>query len=101
MHAIRFHALGDAEVLRYEEVDDPSPGDGEVLVRVRAAGLNYADTMFRRGEYFVRPVFPQIPGMECAGEVIALGSGAEGVAIGDRVMCLASNAYAEKLVCKP
>jgi NADPH2:quinone reductase len=101
MHAIRFHALGGPEVLSYEDVDDPTPGEGEVLVRVRAIGLNYADTMFRRGEYFVRPAFPQIPGMECAGEVIALGPGASGIAVGDRVMCLAANAYAEKLVCKP
>ncbi len=101
MHAIRFHELGDVDVLRYEEIPDPTAGPGEVLLAVRAVGLNYADTMFRRGTYFVRPVFPQIPGMECAGEVLAVGDGVTEVKPGDRVMCLSANAYAERLVCKP
>ncbi|HXF51014.1 MAG TPA: NAD(P)H-quinone oxidoreductase [Dehalococcoidia bacterium] len=97
MRAIRFHELGGPEVLRYEEAPDPSPGAGEVLVRVRAAGVNYADTMFTRGRYFLQPRFPQIPGLEIAGEVVALGEGVKGIAPGDRVMAALANAggYAE------
>lgn len=70
-----------------EEHPDPVPGLGEVLVRVHAAGLNGADMMQRRGLYPAPPGFPQdIPGMEFAGEVAALGAGAERFAVGERVM---------------
>ncbi|HEX3909682.1 MAG TPA: zinc-binding dehydrogenase [Solirubrobacteraceae bacterium] len=70
-----------------EQHPDPEPGAGEVLVRVHAAGLNGADMMQRRGLYPAPPGSPQdIPGMELAGEVAALGPGAERFAIGDRVM---------------
>jgi putative PIG3 family NAD(P)H quinone oxidoreductase len=75
-----------------EEHPDPIPGDGEVLVRVRAAGLNGADMMQRRGLYPAPPGSPQdIPGMELAGEVVALGPhppGAERFALGERVMAI-------------
>jgi putative PIG3 family NAD(P)H quinone oxidoreductase len=70
-----------------EQHPDPEPGSGEVLVRVHAAGLNGADMMQRRGLYPAPPGSPQdIPGMEFAGEVVALGPGAERFAVGDRVM---------------
>src|SRR6266851_701056 len=70
-----------------EEHPDPVPGKGEVLVRVRAAGLNGADMHQRRGLYPAPPGWPQdIPGMELAGEVAAVGDGAERFAVGDRVM---------------
>jgi putative PIG3 family NAD(P)H quinone oxidoreductase len=70
-----------------EEHPDPEPGAGEVLVRVRAAGLNGADMMQRRGLYPAPPGSPQdIPGMEFAGEVAAVGAGAERFAVGERVM---------------
>ncbi len=72
-----------------EEHPDPVPGTGEVLVRVRAAGLNGADMMQRRGLYPAPTGSPQdIPGMELAGEVAALGPGAERFALGDRVMAI-------------
>lgn len=72
-----------------EEHPDPQPQAGEVLVRVRAAGLNGADMMQRRGLYPAPKGSPQdIPGLELAGEVAALGSGAERFAIGDRVMAI-------------
>ncbi len=72
-----------------EEHPDPVPGKGEVLVRVRAAGLNGADMMQRRGLYPAPPGSPQdIPGMELAGEVAVLGAGAERFAAGDRVMAI-------------
>jgi NADPH:quinone reductase len=80
--------IRDKQVL-LEEHPDPSPGAGEVLVRVRAAGLNGADMMQRRGLYPAPPGSPQdIPGLELAGEVQALGPGAERFQQGDRVMAI-------------
>ena len=75
--------------LRIEEHPDPQPGSGEVLVRVRAAGLNGADMLQRRGLYPAPPGSPQeIPGLELAGEVAALGPGASRFDEGDRVMAI-------------
>ena len=72
-----------------EERPDPQPGKGELLVRVRAAGLNGADMLQRRGAYPAPPGSPpDIPGLELAGEVEALGPGAERFAEGDRVMAV-------------
>jgi NADPH:quinone reductase len=72
-----------------EEHPDPAPGVGEVLVGVRAAGLNGADMMQRRGVYPAPPGSPRdIPGLELAGEVLALGSGAKRFELGDRVMAI-------------
>jgi putative PIG3 family NAD(P)H quinone oxidoreductase len=77
------------EELLIEEHPDPVPGKGEVLVRVRAAGLNGADMHQRRGRYPAPPGWPQdIPGMELAGEVAGLGEGAERFVEGDRVMAI-------------
>ncbi len=73
--------------LTVEDHPDPTPGHGEVLVRVRAAGLNGADMMQLRGGYPAPPGSPpDIPGLELAGEVAALGPGAERFSAGDRVM---------------
>src|ERR1700760_4084085 len=73
--------------LGVEELPDPEPGAGEVLVRVRGAGLNGADMMQRRGLYPAPPGAPQeIPGLELAGEVIGRGPGANGLEEGDRVV---------------
>jgi NADPH2:quinone reductase len=75
--------------LTVEESPDPTPGTGEMLVRVRAAGVNGADMMQRRGLYPAPPGAPQdIPGLELAGEVAALGPGATRFAEGDRVMAI-------------
>src|SRR5947209_351916 len=83
---MRAATIRDGEVL-VEEHPDPVPGTGEVLVCVRAAGLNGGDMMQRRGLYPAPPGCPQdIPGMELAGEVAGLGPGAERFAAGDRVM---------------
>ncbi len=85
---MRAATIREQEIL-VEEHSDPTPGTGEVLVRVRAAGLNGADMMQRRGLYPAPPGSPQdIPGMELAGEVVALGLGAERFALGDRVMAI-------------
>src|SRR5260221_14470710 len=75
--------------LEWREHPDPVPGKGELLVRVHAAGLNSADLMQVAGFYPAPPGSPQeIPGMELAGEVIAVGDGVHRYAIGDRVMAV-------------
>jgi NADPH2:quinone reductase len=85
---MRAVAIRDNEVV-IEEFPDPQPGSGEVLVRVRAAGLNGGDMMQRRGLYPAPSgSHPDIPGMELAGEVAELGLGAERFAVGDRVMAI-------------
>jgi NADPH2:quinone reductase len=85
---MRAATIRDQEIV-IEEHPDPIPGAGEVLVRVRAAGLNGADMMQRRGLYPAPPGSPQdIPGMELAGEVVALGPGATRFAEGERVMAI-------------
>jgi len=85
---MRAVTIRDQEIV-IEEHSDPVPGDGEVLVRVRAAGLNGGDMMQRRGLYPAPPGWPQdIPGMELAGEVQALGPRAERFKVGERVMAI-------------
>src|ERR1700716_4193470 len=83
---MRAATIRDKEVV-IEEHTDPIPGAGEVLVRVRAAGLNGADMLQRRGLYPAPPGAPQdIPGLELAGEARELGPGARRFKLGDRVM---------------
>ena len=75
--------------LSVEEHPDPAPGAGQVLVAVKAAGLNGADMLQRKGDYPVPPDAPQdIPGLELAGEVVGLGEGAQRFSEGDRVMAV-------------
>lgn len=82
-HAIRVHQLGGPEMLRWEEVDTPAPGPGQILVRTVAAGLNFIDTYFRAGHY--KTPLPFIPGNEGAGIVEAIGPGVDGLEVGDAV----------------
>src|SRR6266545_5186015 len=100
MRAIVYTGPGGAEVLALVERPDPVPGARQIRVRVRAAGLNRADILQRRGSYPAPPGWPaDIPGMEYAGEVEALGPGAARWRPGDRVMGLAGGgAHAELLV---
>ena len=68
MKAVRFHKTGGPEVLVYEDVPDPTPRDGEVLIRVEAVGLNFSDVMRRRGDNYPEPSpTPFILGVEIAG----------------------------------
>jgi NADPH2:quinone reductase len=83
MKAIRVLENGGPEVLRYEDVTEPQPRNGEVLVRLAAAGINYIDVYRRSGMYPVP--LPFIPGTEGAGTVTALGDGVTGFSVGDRV----------------
>ncbi len=81
--AIRIHANGGPEVMRWEDVPTPEPGPGEALVRHEAVGLNYIDVYFRTGLY--KAPLPSTPGMEAAGVVAAVGPSVTEVKPGDRV----------------
>ncbi len=95
---MRAVTIREQEIL-LEEHPDPVPGAGEVLVRVRAAGLNGADMMQRRGFYPAPPGSPaDIPGLELAGEVQALGPGALRFAVGDRVMAIVGGGGQAELI---
>jgi NADPH:quinone reductase-like Zn-dependent oxidoreductase len=88
--------------LGWNEHPDPEPGPGEVLVSVRAAGLNRADLMQRGGLYPAPPGWPpDIPGLEFAGEVVGLGPGTERTSVGDRVMALAGGGGQAELITVP
>ena len=82
-HAIRFHETGSPEVLRYESVEVGEPGPGQVRLRHKAVGLNFADTYFRNGTYPIP--LPNGIGVEAAGVVEAIGPDVTNVVVGDRV----------------
>ncbi len=86
MRALVITKAGRPEVLQVQERPDPVAGPGEVLVGVKAAGINFADVMARAGLYPDAPKTPSVVGYEIAGEVIAVGEGVEGYAPGDRVL---------------
>src|SRR5580704_19613268 len=88
MTVVEIAAPGGPEQLKLAHRPVPRPGDGEVLVRVAAAGVNRPDVMQRQGRYPPPPGASDIPGVEIAGEVVALGPGASGAALGDRVTAL-------------
>lgn len=92
MNAVRYHSYGAANVLRYEEVDRPTAGPGQVLVRVAATSFNPVDAAIRAG--YLREAFalrlPHTPGLDVAGTVAALGDGVVGLNVGDDVVGLLS-----------
>jgi NADPH2:quinone reductase len=85
MRAFQLLEIGSPPVLR--DVPQPAPGPGEVLVRIGACGLNFADLLMIDARYQDKPVLPQTLGMELAGTVEALGAGVTGLNVGDRVAC--------------
>lgn len=85
MRAIRVHELGGLGGLRLEDLPDPTPGPGEVLVRVRAASLNFRDLLMLKGQYNPRLPLPMVPLSDGAGDVAAVGPGATRFKLGDRV----------------
>jgi len=97
MKAIRIHQFGGPEVLNLEEVPTPKPDTGQVLVRVRAAGVNPYDTYMRAGTYAIKPHLPYTPGSDAAGTIEAVGPGVTKVKAGDRVYTAQTltGAYAE------
>jgi NADPH2:quinone reductase len=91
MKAVLCKALGSPESLVVEEVESPAPGPGQVVISVKACGVNFPDTLIIQGKYQFQPPLPFSPGSEVAGIVKEVGTGVTSVKIGDRVM--ASSAY--------
>lgn len=100
MKAVRFHETGGPEVLVYEDVNDPTPGAGEVLIKVDAVGLNFADIIRRRGDaYPEASPTPFILGAEAAGTIAALGEGVTGIQVGQPVLAApGAGGYAQYVV---
>jgi len=105
MRAILIRSFGGPEVLKVEELPDPTPGPAEVLVRIEAVGVNPVDTYIRTGTYAMKPDLPYTPGSDAAGVVEAVGDRVPGFAPGDRVYICGTRqgrgvgAYASKAVC--
>jgi NADPH2:quinone reductase len=83
--AVRVHKNGGPEVLTYEDVEIPAPGQGQIKIKQHASGVNFIDTYFRAGAYPSPVGLPFIAGNESAGEVIAVGPGVTDVKVGDRI----------------
>ncbi len=98
MYAISIREPGGPEVLEWTEHPDPEPGPGEVVVDVVASAVNRADVLQRQGNYPPPAGASEVPGLECAGRIAALGPGVEGWSVGDPVCALlAGGGYAEKV----
>ncbi|MBQ1090960.1 NAD(P)H-quinone oxidoreductase [Streptomyces sp. B93] len=98
MHAITIPEPGGPEALVWDEVPDPVPGEGEVLVEVAASAVNRADLLQRQGFYDPPPGASRYPGLECSGRIAAVGPGVGGWSVGDEVCALLSGGgYAERV----
>jgi len=98
VRAILIRRPGPPRILRVEEHPEPAPVHGQVLIQVRAAGVNFADVLSRQGLYPDAPRRPFIPGYETSGDVLSLGPGAEGFRVGDRVLAFhVGGGYAERI----
>jgi NADPH2:quinone reductase len=101
MRVAQFNEFGGPEALRLEEVAEPSPGPGEVLIKVTAVGLNFFDTLLLRNKYQVTPPLPFSPGAEIAGTIKEVGGDVTKVGIGQRVVAfIGGNGCREKVVTK-
>jgi NADPH:quinone reductase-like Zn-dependent oxidoreductase len=100
MKAVVVHEYGGPEVLKFEDYPDPTPGPGEVLVRVAATSVNPIDYRRRAGltKDFYPIQFPGLIGIDIAGTVVKIGPGVEGFSAGDQVFAMAANTYAELCV---
>lgn len=102
MKAAQVIGFGDVDRIAVVDLPSPHPGEGSVLVRVKACGLNYADVLQRQGLYLGGPLPPFIPGMEAAGIVEENGAGAPAIPVGTRVAVVAAGGlHAERVVVRP
>jgi NADPH2:quinone reductase len=102
MRRVILREFGPYSNLRLEEMPDPVPGDGEVLVAIEAAGVGFVDTLCVRGTYQALPSLPWVPGCELAGRVEAVGDGVTGFATGDRVLATSfAGSYQSHTVLRP
>jgi NADPH:quinone reductase len=101
MKAIRVHQFGGPEVLRLEDVPDPKPAAGQVVVRIRAAGVNPVEAYVRAGAYARLPSLPYTPGTDAGGTIESVGPNVSRFKAGDRVYSTAAltGAYAELALC--
>jgi NADPH:quinone reductase len=99
--AIVFEQIGDPSVLKYAEVPKPELAPGTALIKVHAAGINFADTFFIRGEYMIKPRLPDTPGMEAAGVIEAVAPDVKDLTPGMRVTSVTLKAYAEYCLVRP
>ena len=98
MRAVVCREWGAPENLTVEELSDPKPAAGQVIIQVAAAGLNFADSLIIKGKYQERPEPPFVPGFEAAGTILAVGPGVSGLKLGDRVLAVPDwGAFAERL----
>ncbi len=95
MKAVRINETGGPEVMHIEEIETPTPKTGEILIKVAAAGINYADLARCQGAYLTRTLTPTTLGFEFAGTVEALGPGVTSPAVGTRVVAFGDGGYAE------
>ena len=96
MQVVMCEAYGPPDTLVVKEVESPTPGTGQVKIRLHARGVSFADVLRIAGTYHIKTAPPFIPGGEAAGEIIELGAGVEGLDVGDRVLC--GGGYAEETV---
>lgn len=100
MRAVICSRLDGPSALAFGEMPRPELGPRQVRIAVKAAGVNFADTLIVQGKYQVKPALPFVPGLEAAGTVVEVGAEANGVRVGDRVMAaLGIGAFAEEVVC--
>src|SRR6516225_8482055 len=109
MKAILVREHGGPEVLKLEELPDPKPAADQVVVRLRAVGVNPVDVYIRSGAYARKPALPFIPGSDAGGEIESVGANVNGVRVGDRVFLHGTaaehivghygGAYAERALC--
>jgi NADPH2:quinone reductase len=90
MRALLCKTLDGPEALELAEIEPPQPAEDEVIVRVRAVGLNFLDTLMTRGKYQFKPELPFSPGGEIAGEVVEFGAAVDGLSVGDKVCAFVS-----------
>lgn len=100
MKVVVCNEFGPLDTLEYKEVDEPSPGKGEVRVKVLATGVNFPDGLLVQGLYQARPDRPFVPGVEFCGEVEELGEGVKHLKVGQRLMCSSRTygGFAEKAI---